>query len=109
LFASERFSSSDRERLQEHNGFGLGWAVYEGEQNYSHIEGICHMGAWPGQRCYAEYRPDGSSYTIQFGSEFPPENDIIDVPRKFLDQFQHVRHQFLDWREYGYPMPPRPR
>lgn len=83
---------------------GLGWGVYELDFNGHAGKGIQHFGIWPGERCYAEYRPDGGSYCLQFNSDFPPPVDeIIDVARKFLDHLVPAGHPYLEWTDYGYP------
>jgi hypothetical protein len=90
------------ERVQ--GDMGLGWGVYEQDFNGQPGKGIQHFGIWPGERCYAEYRPDGGSYSVQVNSEFhPPVDEIIDAARKFLDGFNPVGHHFLEWTEYGFP------
>ncbi len=90
------------ERVQ--GDMGLGWGVYEQDFNGQPGKGIQHFGVWPGERCYAEYRPDGGSYSVQVNSEFhPPVDEIIDAARKFLDSFNPAGHQFLEWTDYGFP------
>jgi CubicO group peptidase (beta-lactamase class C family) len=102
--ALERPSVVNDKGEQVKGGAGLGWFVTN--PNRKGRVGFNHVGAWAGERCFAECRAGGGSVALLVNSEDEPNlHQLNQTARKYVDKLKAPPPEAPDWKDYGFPPP----
>jgi hypothetical protein len=102
--ALERPSVVDDKGKRVKGGAGLGWFVTDPDRKGR--VGFNHVGAWAGERCFAECRPSGASVALVVNSDDEPSlHDLNKAARNYIDKLKAPPPEVPDWKDYGFPPP----
>jgi CubicO group peptidase (beta-lactamase class C family) len=85
-------------------GAGLGWFVHD--PDHKGRVGFGHVGAWAGERAFAECRGNGASVAMLVNSDDEPSlSELNKAARHYIDKLKAPPPEVPDWKDYGFPPP----